>query len=163
MRSYALECSEVKVKVTRNKTTPVKYRYLKNVLKYSNEVVLLRYWRPLVVGAMCSSVYCLSPPILLPHYCFSGSTCVPLFCLPIYLPGVCSPVLIRCLSSCVYYVDCYSSLPACLFSPSRWFCSFLFHFMMKREPFSCTWVLASSLFSCTLTQSLNNYLGESCI
>ncbi len=31
------------VKVTQNKTTPVKYRYLKNVLKYSNEVVLLRY------------------------------------------------------------------------------------------------------------------------
>ncbi len=42
-RSYALECSEVKVKVTQNKTTPVKYRYLKNVLKYSNEVVVLRY------------------------------------------------------------------------------------------------------------------------
>ncbi len=38
-----LECSEVKVKVTQNKTTPVKYRYLKNVLKYSNEVVVLRY------------------------------------------------------------------------------------------------------------------------
>ncbi len=36
-------CSEVKVKVTQNKTTPVKYRYLKNVLKYSNEDVLLRY------------------------------------------------------------------------------------------------------------------------
>ncbi len=40
-------CSEVKVKVTRNKTTPVKYRYLKNVLKYSNEDVLLRYGPPL--------------------------------------------------------------------------------------------------------------------
>ncbi len=47
VRSYALECSEVKVKVTQNKTTPVKYRYLKNVLKYSNEVVVLRYWPPL--------------------------------------------------------------------------------------------------------------------
>ncbi len=33
--------SEVKVKVTQNKTTPVKYRHLKNLLKYSNEVVLL--------------------------------------------------------------------------------------------------------------------------
>ncbi len=42
-----MECSEVKVKVTQNKTTPVKYRYLKNVLKYSNEEVLLRYWPPL--------------------------------------------------------------------------------------------------------------------
>ncbi len=51
-----------------------------------------------VVGAMCSHVYCLSPPILLPHHYFSGSTCVPLFtlvCLPIYPPGVCSPGLIR--------------------------------------------------------------------
>ncbi len=43
VRFYALECSEVKVKVTQNKTTPVKYRYLKNLLKYSNEEVLLRY------------------------------------------------------------------------------------------------------------------------
>ncbi len=42
-----MECSEVKVKVTQNKTTPVKYRYLKNVLKYFNEEVLLRYWPPL--------------------------------------------------------------------------------------------------------------------
>ncbi len=41
VRSYALECSEVKV--IRNKTIPVKYRYLKNLLKYSNEDVLLRY------------------------------------------------------------------------------------------------------------------------
>ncbi len=48
-----MECSEVKVKVTQNKTTPVKYRYLKNVLKYSNEVVVLRYWPPL------SMIYCL--------------------------------------------------------------------------------------------------------
>ncbi len=47
VRSYALECSEVKVKVAQNKTTPVKYRYLKNLLKYSNEEVLLRYRPPL--------------------------------------------------------------------------------------------------------------------
>ncbi len=38
-----LECSEVKVKVAQNKTTPVKYRYLKNLLKYSKELLLLRY------------------------------------------------------------------------------------------------------------------------
>ncbi len=37
----------VKVKVTQNKTTPVKYRYLKNLLKYSNKVKLLRYCPPL--------------------------------------------------------------------------------------------------------------------
>ncbi len=47
-----MECSEVKVKVTQNKTTPVKYRYLKNLLKYSNEVVLLRYWPPLDFDAV---------------------------------------------------------------------------------------------------------------
>ncbi len=43
-----MECSEVKVKAAQNKTTPVKYRYLKNVLKYSNEVKLFRYWPPLL-------------------------------------------------------------------------------------------------------------------
>ncbi len=50
-----MECSEVKVKVTRNKTTPVKYRYLKILLKYSNEDVLLRYWPPLVFILFCLS------------------------------------------------------------------------------------------------------------
>ncbi len=45
-----MECSEVKVKVTQNKTTSVKYRYMKNLLKYSNEEVLLRYWPPLPAG-----------------------------------------------------------------------------------------------------------------
>ncbi len=52
-----------------------------------------------VVDAMCSHAYCLSPPILFPFYCFSGSTCVPLVTLvslPTYPPGVCIPVLIRC-------------------------------------------------------------------
>ncbi len=40
----------------------------------------------LFVGAMCSHVYCLSPPILLLNHCFSGSSCVSLVtlvCLPI--------------------------------------------------------------------------------
>ncbi len=39
-----------------------------------------------VVGAMCSHVDCLSPPILLLNHCFSGSSCVSLVtlvCLPI--------------------------------------------------------------------------------
>ncbi len=73
-----------------------------------------------VIGAMCSHVYCLSPPILLPNHFFSCSTCVSLVtfvCLPIYPPGVCSPVLIRCLTSCVY-VEC-TQLSACLFFPFR--------------------------------------------
>ncbi len=91
-----------------------------------------------VVCAMCSSVYCLSPPILLPHHCSSGSTSVPLVtlvCLPIYPPGVWNNVLIRCLLWCMCYVDCYSSLPACLpvFPLLGIFCSFLFHFMIKKE------------------------------
>ncbi len=63
---------------------------------------------------------------------------------------------------CIMLTATVLCLPAC-FPLRGGFCSFLFHFMMKKEPFSCTWVLASSLFSCTLTQSLNNYLGESCI
>ncbi len=40
----------------------------------------------LIVGAMCSHVDCLSPPILLLNHCFSGSSCVSLVtlvCLPI--------------------------------------------------------------------------------
>ncbi len=53
-----MECSEVKVKVTKNKTTPVKYRYLKNVLKYSNEVVLLRYWPPLLKSESLCTFKC---------------------------------------------------------------------------------------------------------
>ncbi len=64
---------------------------------HSYRLVSLR-WQPevtvsvntwLVVFVLChvlSPVYCLSPPILLPNYCFSGSTCVSLVtlvCLPI--------------------------------------------------------------------------------
>ncbi len=74
---------------------------------------------------MCSHVYCLSPPILLPNHCFSCSTCVFLItpvCLPIYPPGVCSPVLIRCLTSCVY-VEC---------TQLSGFCSSLFYFIIKK-------------------------------
>ncbi len=40
----------------------------------------------LFVGAVCSHVDCLSPPILLLNHCFSGSSCVSLVtlvCLPI--------------------------------------------------------------------------------
>ncbi len=85
-----------------------------------------------VVGAMCSTVYCLSPPILLPSSLFQFlHLCLPrsLFVwLPIYPPGVCSPVLIHCFTSCVCYVCLYcSSLPACLFFPPQGgFCSFYY-------------------------------------
>ncbi len=46
---------------------------------------------------MCSPLYYLTQPFLLSHYCFSYTTCVFLVTLliglPIYYPGVCSPVL----------------------------------------------------------------------
>ncbi len=85
-----------------------------------------------VVFVLCHvlfPVYCLSPPILSPHYCFSCSTCVSLItllvCLPIYSPGVCRPVLIRCfmlcvMSSCTAVLCLPACLPACLpsFLPS---------------------------------------------
>ncbi len=67
---------------------------------------------------MCSPVYCLTPPSLLSRYCFSRFTCVLLVCLPIYSPGVSSPVLICCFSSCECYVCTYCSyLPVGLFFP----------------------------------------------
>ncbi len=73
---------------------------------------------------------CLSPPILLLNHCFSGSSCVSLVtlvCLPIQSPCVCSPVLIRCLTSCECLMfDCAPvfCLPACLlvFPPRGGFC-----------------------------------------
>ena len=40
-------CSEVKVEVGEKKNTPIKYRYSILVLKYSSEVVLLRYYTSL--------------------------------------------------------------------------------------------------------------------
>ncbi len=52
---------------------------------------------------------------------------------------------------CVMLIVAVLCLPA-RFSPSDGFCSFLFHFMIKKEPFSCIWVLASSLSSRTLTE-----------
>ncbi len=71
-----MECSEVKVKVTQNKTTPVKYRYLKNVLKYSNEVVLLCYWPPLtkckIYSLKTGLVWCLMQFYFLSKSCFKN-------------------------------------------------------------------------------------------
>ncbi len=86
----------------------------------------------LVVGATCSPVYCLSPLVLFTNHCFSCSTFVSLVCLSFYPPGVCSPVLICCVTSCVY-VEC-TQLYACLFSPSGNFCS-LFYFIIKKTIF----------------------------
>ncbi len=79
----------------------------------------------LFVGAMCSHVDCLSPPILLLNHCFSGSSCVSLVtlvCLPIVL--LVSAVLCWSVVFRVSYVTCEfcvwlcsSLLPACLFFP----------------------------------------------
>src|SRR4029434_6334861 len=44
---FFAKCSEVKVKVNRNISSKVKYRYPKKLLKYSNKVFLLRYYTTL--------------------------------------------------------------------------------------------------------------------
>ncbi len=98
-----------------------------------------------VVGAMCSPVYCKTPPFLLSHYSFSYIVIVILLvCLPIYSPGVCSPVLFGCLMSDV--TSCVCVISACLlvFLPRGCFCFFL---LFKKPTFSCTWALDSSLFT----------------
>ncbi len=97
--------------------------------------VCLSTWLVFVVGAMCSPVYCLTPHFLLSHYCFS----VFLVCLPMYFPGVCSPMRFRCLTSCVCYVC------LCCRSPSRG--GFCFFWLLNDPLFICTWVLASSLLT----------------
>ncbi len=79
-----------------------------------------------VVCCWCHVLNCL---LSVPSYLVTSSLfqflhlCLPrsLFVwLPIYPPGVCSPVLIHCFTSCVYYACLYcSSLPACLFFPPQ--------------------------------------------
>ncbi len=104
------------------------------------QCIILGTWLLLCLcSAMCFllSIVCPLPSCnaaSVPHYCFSCFTCVSLVtllvCLPTYSPGVCSPVLIRCFTSCVCYVCLFcSSLPACL-SPLGVF--FIF-FIIKRE------------------------------
>ncbi len=92
-----------------------------------------------VVGAMCSPVYCLTPPFLLSHYCFSYATSVLLVtllvCLPIYSPGVISPVLFGCLMSDVTSCECYLCLPAC-FSPSGWLLLIFCLILLLKDPHS---------------------------
>ncbi len=68
-----MKCSEVKVKVTQNKTTPVKYRYLKNVLKYSNEVVVLRYWPPLQTTLFWSTNFAVNITVDIFGRCWSDA------------------------------------------------------------------------------------------
>ncbi len=89
----------------------------------------------LIVCCWCHVLSCLlsDPPSWLSRYCFSRFTCVLLICLPIYSPGVSSPVLICCFTSCVWYVCTYCSYPvACLFFPlGVVFVSFCFFLLLK--------------------------------
>ncbi len=104
----------------------------------------------LFVGAMCSHVDCLSPPILLLNHCFSGSRLCPPS-LPSFVslyssPCVCSPVLIRVfrVSNVVWVFHvwlCPSLLPACLFFPLRGVFVFFVLFYIKNNFFPCIWVL----------------------
>ncbi len=74
--------------------------------------------------------------------------CLPrylLVCLPIYSPGVCSPVLIRCFTSCVVSA-CTAVL--CLPVSPLGFCFFL---LLKERPFFLQLEFSPHLSSCTLT------------
>ncbi len=93
-----------------------------------------------IVGAMCSHVYCLPPPIFLPNHCFSCFTRVSLVCLSICPPGVCSPVLIHCLTLCMF-VKC-TQLFACLFFPFWVIFVYLCFILLLKRPSSCIWDLA---------------------
>ncbi len=90
----------------------------------------------LLVPCALPSIVCPLPSCYLIH-CFTCFTCVSLVtlvCLPIYPPGVCSLLLIRCFTSCVCYI---------------WLCTVLclpaFLFIIKKTHSSCIWVLAPSL------------------
>ncbi len=99
-----------------------------------------------VPGALLSIVCPLPSCYLINIFCCStGVSLVTLLvCLPIYPPGVCSPVLIRCFTLCVCVSVCLCvcvmiacdvvrCLPACLFPPRGGFCPFLFHLIIKRK------------------------------
>ncbi len=72
----------------------------------------------------------------------------PHICLPIYSPGVCSPVLFGCLTSGVTSCECYLCLPACLFSPLGWF---LFILLLK-DTHSPALESLPHLSSCNMTE-----------
>ncbi len=56
---FVLKCREEKSKAVRNINTQVKFRYLKNLLKYRIKVLVLCYFPPAVKGfhSVCSSVF----------------------------------------------------------------------------------------------------------
>ncbi len=101
-----------------------------------------------VLCHVLSPVYCLSPPIL--------SLLFQLLhlCLPHYPPRLSPYLFSRCLQSYVdllFYVDlcvmfaCTTVLCLPVFPPQGGFCSFLFHFIIKRKTIlSATWILAST-------------------
>ncbi len=111
-----------------------------------------------VVGAMCSHVYCLSPPVLLPN---NKEVLIPPPVSPslrsIYFRLLVSVVL--CWSVvfrhvCVMLTATVLCLPTCLFfSPSGW----VFVYVVIKSSFSYLWVLASSLSSRILTERISQY------
>ncbi len=106
-----------------------------------------------VDGAMCSHVYCLSPPILLPNHCFSWSTCVPLL-----------PSFVSLFSLLVFVVLCWSvvfrrlcvmltaqQFSACLFIPSGVVFVYLCFILLLKNPIPLHFESSPSLSSCILT------------
>ncbi len=80
----------------------------------------------------------------------------PHICLPIYSPGVCSPVLFGCLTSGVTSCECYlclpACLPACLFFPlGVVFVHFSFILLLK-DAHSPALESSSHLSSCNMTE-----------
>ncbi len=100
-----------------------------------------------VDGAMCSHVYCLSPPILLPNHCFSWSTCVPL--LPSFVSLFSLLVFVVLCWSVVFrrlcYVNCTTVLCLPVYPLRGDFCLSLFYFVIKKPDSPAFWVLAISL------------------
>ncbi len=87
---YSLPFLSVSIPVCLRRSWTTKLQLFVTVLLvcpgWPPDVSVCRAHGLLFVGAMCSHVDCLSPPILLLNHCFSGSSCVSLVtlvCLPI--------------------------------------------------------------------------------
>ncbi len=104
----------------------------------------------LFVGAMCSHVDCLSPPILLLNHCFSGSSCVSLvtprlspYIVLLVSAVLCWSVVFR-VSNVVWVFHvwlCPSLLPACLFFPFGLVFVLLCFILLLKITFPLHWVL----------------------
>ncbi len=89
-----------------------------------------------VVGAMCSPVYCLSPPILLTNHCFSCSTCVSRY--PRLSPYLASWCLQSCADLLSYVVCvCWVCTALCLSVFPFGVVFVLFFISLLKRHFSC--------------------------